>query len=357
MRASARRIKHAFKENMGTICALMFTLLLVELKVYSDDVSVKFTRSDVQPREREQLAMKYDSGALWELEPDPFFRKWSQHTCRACSMPDVSFIIVPKHKCHQNKLRVMFLINSFHQNYAKRKGIRETWGQRSLISDLNMDYVFIFGVNKNTRDNLLIQQEDEMFNDVVQADFVEQYTHLNIKTLTGLKWATRYCQQAQLIIKTDDDMFMNVYGLQSAVQAGKFSQENMIQGNCMSSGYPHRCPMSKWYAPFRFYPYRFYGHFCLGSAFIMTQESARKLYKATRKVPYFHVEDVYISALGGAAAGLSRRQYPGIQMREVPMATCAKNSTHIASLLSEPSSFYKLWQQMNMDSCVEQDAV
>ena len=47
------------------------------------------------------------------------------------------------------------------------------------------------------------------FNALISA-FQDTYHNLTLKTIMGLKWMSIFCPQAQYVLKTDDDIYVNV---------------------------------------------------------------------------------------------------------------------------------------------------
>ena len=47
--------------------------------------------------------------------------------------------------------------------------------------------------------------------DLVQGSFTDSYRNLTYKNVMGLLWVTQFCSHAQYIVKTDDDMFLDMF--------------------------------------------------------------------------------------------------------------------------------------------------
>ena len=45
----------------------------------------------------------------------------------------------------------------------------------------------------------------------MREDFLDTYQNLTLKTLAGVKWAGQFCGQAEFVMKTDDDMYVDLY--------------------------------------------------------------------------------------------------------------------------------------------------
>ncbi|ELT91594.1 hypothetical protein CAPTEDRAFT_178411 [Capitella teleta] len=340
---NSRRFLHRMKRvSLSFVIQSLICILAVELYV-------SYTSFRIEKVKRSEFY--YETPDIPVGGVDPFFRKWADYKCMNCYLKNAPFLIDAPSKCAFGaRTKLLFLINSHHANVKKRKAIRDTW--TTLLKGLHMKYLFVFGVSSNAKENEQIQNEADLYNDVIQADFVEQYTNLNLKTVTALKWTATFCNTTEFVFKTDDDMFINPIVINKLLNRREFNSESTIYGNCMGSGYPHRSVFSKWYAPYRYYPHRYYGPFCLGSAFIMSFQSALQLHNASASTPYFNVEDVYISGLCGANNGLKVKQHAGIYMHKKQLPNCPIESTYIGSLLSDIPSFYELWGQLARNECV-----
>ena len=61
--------------------------------------------------------------------------------------------------------------------------------------------------------------------------FQDIYYNLTLKTVMGLKWSSIYCSQVKYVMKTDDDIFVNVPLLhQVAVKESQAPFTNQISG-------------------------------------------------------------------------------------------------------------------------------
>ena len=59
----------------------------------------------------------------------------------------------------------------------------------------------------------LLKWESEHFEDIIQGDFRDTYRNLTYKNLMGKLWVTKFCTQAEFVIKTDDDVFIDLYSV------------------------------------------------------------------------------------------------------------------------------------------------
>lgn len=191
-----------------------------------------------------------------------------------------------------------------------RQLIRGTWASIKHYKGFNITTVFLLGKSQDPLEQPRIVEESRVHGDIIQEDFIDTYKNLTLKSIMGLKWAAIFCSQADLILKTDDDVFVNVYNILD------FHTKNYFR---LKSGYGIYCPLAKFENKFRLperrsrlsrvtyyrkwtvthdeYPAKFFPPHCDGMGYLMTPQSALKLYSISEKTHYFSVEDVYITGV------------------------------------------------------------
>lgn len=55
-----------------------------------------------------------------------------------------------------------------------------------------------------------MEREKHIYDDLIIANFADSYDNLTLKTMATLEWIETFCNQSQFVLKTDDDMFINV---------------------------------------------------------------------------------------------------------------------------------------------------
>ena len=55
-----------------------------------------------------------------------------------------------------------------------------------------------------------IDYENEIYNDIVQEDYIDSYRNMTYKAISAARWITKHCTQAKLIIKADDDALLDL---------------------------------------------------------------------------------------------------------------------------------------------------
>ena len=60
-----------------------------------------------------------------------------------------------------------------------------------------------------------IRSESGDFRDVIQADFLDTYKNLTFKAMSWMLWVDLYCPEVSTLVKTDDDMILDVFKLKN----------------------------------------------------------------------------------------------------------------------------------------------
>ena len=58
------------------------------------------------------------------------------------------------------------------------------------------------GKKQDNRESFIFLKDNTIFQDT--------YHNLTLKTIMGLKWTSIFCSQARFVLKTDDDIYVNV---------------------------------------------------------------------------------------------------------------------------------------------------
>ncbi|XP_037773884.1 beta-1,3-galactosyltransferase 5-like, partial [Penaeus monodon] len=96
-------------------------------------------------------------------------------------------------------------------------------GGSSLLDASDAKLVFLLGNPRDSRIQTQVVEESRTYGDILQEDFVDSYMNLTIKSVMGLKWSSTHCPQARFLMKTDDDMFINISSLLTYLQEASAS--------------------------------------------------------------------------------------------------------------------------------------
>jgi len=218
-------------------------------------------------------------------------------------------------------VKLLIYVHTSTFNFARRMAIRETWAKRSMFRDTRL--VFMMGITPETRTNTRLKLEFNYYNDIVQEDFYDSYKNLTykgifnllkknklIKTLfnyffllgiMALKWISNYCNNAQYIFKTDDDIIINTFKMLRHVNS--LGDPSNHPKNIFCKYYPNnaitvqRNPYNKWYLTPKEYKFAYFGAYCSGSAFLLTKGMASLMFNISQYIEFFWVDDYYLTGL------------------------------------------------------------
>ncbi|XP_062576742.1 beta-1,3-galactosyltransferase 1-like [Saccostrea cucullata] len=197
-------------------------------------------------------------------------------------------------------------------------------------------------MSQNNSLQLELEKESAIHKDIVQENFIDSYFNLTYKAVMAMKWVSTYCNEAQYMMKTDDDMYVNTDSLKIALDQYEDLLYESIGGYCWTRATPLRQRSSKWYASYRMYPQKIYPGFCSGTGYVTSVHMARKLFEISPHVPFFHLEDVYMG-LCVYALGLTVTSIKGFNLDRVPLGCDYKSKAVITSHQLEPDLLISIW--------------
>ena len=191
--------------------------------------------------------------------------------------------------------KLLFLVLSSPENADNRKFIRRTWGKSVTYSKFNVQTVFLCGKSLNPEHNNQLAQESQIYHDIIQDDFDDTYFNLTYKTLMGLRWSGKYCAVAPYVMKTDDDMILNVDLIFLTAQIMSGDADGVLMGFRY-----RRAPVKRngrWAVTEEQYPFGIYPDYTAGVGYLMSRDVAATLTFAAEYVPLFPMEDVYVTGI------------------------------------------------------------
>ncbi|CAH1400930.1 unnamed protein product [Nezara viridula] len=195
--------------------------------------------------------------------------------------------------CERNITHVQ-IVTSYSGNVEARSAIRRAYPSSDL-NRLGISRVFLLATLPpfhEVSQNALVD-ENKKYSDLVQGNFVESYRNLTYKHLMGLKWATKYCKNVKFVIKTDDDILVDLYSLLDIIENKKFQ----LMGYVLKDMRPIRVKANKWYVTRNEYPDENYPSFLSGWMYVVTLEAVKKLLSHARDFNYFWIDDLFVTGM------------------------------------------------------------
>jgi len=222
-----------------------------------------------------------------------------------------NYIINSPNVCHNQDVYIIAYIHTAPDHYKRRVVIRQTWGDASYY-DVGIRVVFVMGLtsgaDKDDRDvQRALEFEATQYNDIVQEDFLDTYRNLTYKGVAALRWISRYCSHARYVLKTDDDIFVNTFNLLRHLRRLDRTSGTAAPGApavgprgllyCLVWYTMLVMREGKWKVSKEEWPEDHYPTYCSGSAFLMTTDVAIAMHRISYDVPFFWVDDFYITGL------------------------------------------------------------
>lgn len=162
---------------------------------------------------------------------------------RLIDLQDFKFEILNT-PCNESTPFVLILIHTSPKNYAKRKTIRETWGQ---IRE-NLKVLFMVGKVGDEKVMEDLQEENRVHKDFAQGNFNDSYRNMTYKHVMVFKYAIYHCPQAKYILKTDDDIFLNTPTMMDFItqDLSPYGAHNLLLCTPYSNARVLRSYRSKW---------------------------------------------------------------------------------------------------------------
>lgn len=248
------------------------------------------------------------------------------------------YLINNKKVCSGVKnLLFMVLVHTSTLNFQRRNNIRETWAQPNLFQNHSMRIVFLLGKPQKDSTQALIEHENVLHGDIVQGKFIDSYHNLTHKGVLGLRWVTENCRHAKIIVKVDDDVFLNIFKLMDNMltEYSNISRQIMCAVRNKGTSKIQR-ETGKWKVNEK----EFYNmtHFpvtyCNGFFVVMTGDVIPELYAAAKVTPFFWIDDVYIfGQLPYKAGNITHKGLQHLNLNEKEAIKCFEATDKPCSML------------------------
>ncbi|XP_045163380.1 beta-1,3-galactosyltransferase 1-like [Mercenaria mercenaria] len=217
-------------------------------------------------------------------------------------------------------LTVLVVVNTAADHFERRQTIRETWTNSTYYSHLaTVRVLFLLGRTENRIVQSGIQMEFEEHKDILQGDFIDSYFNLTHKGVMGLKWVTERCRNAEMVLKVDDDILVNMF-----LYLYKLRHDKTLEAVNVYCDYESeeviRDKTNKWNAgEDHFKGIKWYLKFCKGKFVSMTNDIMPSLYLSASKTPFFHLDDVLLF-------GYAMHKIPGLRYQALAEEEMQENS-------------------------------
>ncbi|KAK9890401.1 hypothetical protein WA026_010492 [Henosepilachna vigintioctopunctata] len=240
-------------------------------------------------------------------------------------------------------LKLLIAITSAPSHESARTAIRETWGHYAIRKDVAI--AFMLGSTSNKTIKSGIEKEQYLFGDIIQGKFIDTYDNLTLKTISMLEWVDNFCSKASFVLKTDDDMFINISKLLDFI-AKHSNETKAIYGRLAKKWKPIRNKKSKYYISPQQYKPAIFPDFTTGPAYLLPAKLAKELYVAALNHTYFKLEDVFITGIVANNLKIRRVLASEFLNKRVKLTLCNVQkaiSIHMIKGIEQ----YDLWKKLH----------
>ena len=244
----------------------------------------------------------------------------------------VTKVVMEPNRCGEEDIVV--IIHSHARNSQMRASQRNAMRQSGLV---NIKPVFV--VFRTDKDGELVKEMGEE-GDLLLGDMEESYHHLVHKHLMGLRWAAENCQD-NLVIKMDDDIFVNFRAILEAVQ---ISATDTASGTWMAGLLQLRLPVqrseaSKWAVTWGEWPGAWWPDFLSGWCYIISSPGVRRLLSVLESdTRLLWIDDVMVTGILADKAGVERVSLnSAFTVYREEMKCCAENIKQRCRFLVGPT--------------------
>ena len=147
----------------------------------------------------------------WPPQKLKNFGKRFLHPNKNTSLLLPSFVSKPIEK----KLSLICIVKSRVDGFEQRRAVRNTW--MTFTKELPMTVIFIVGkpnFGRNESKSILsrLQNESQVYGDILLEEFLDTYQNLTVKVMFALKFAHSYLTPgtSKWVVMADDDTYLNL---------------------------------------------------------------------------------------------------------------------------------------------------
>ncbi|XP_023334739.1 LARGE xylosyl- and glucuronyltransferase 2 [Eurytemora carolleeae] len=179
---------------------------------------------------------------------------------------------------------------------------RETWGNPN-IPGVNTRLVFLLGMVSDVAKQNSVKKEAMQYKDIVQGDFLDTYRNLSYKNVFGKLWVSNFCEQADFVVKTDDDMFVDLYATYFFTRQYLVSPEYNDNSFLLCPMWPPtrilRDKKRKWYVSYDEISKKeggdLYPPYCSGYFYILNPGTSARLVVAAQTTKFLWIDDAWVT--------------------------------------------------------------
>ncbi|XP_075411570.1 beta-1,3-galactosyltransferase 4 [Tenrec ecaudatus] len=273
---------------------------------------------------------------------------------------------------------LLILVCTAPDNLHQRNVIRASWGRLREARGRRVRTLFLLGERVLGGPGPGLAEEAAAHGDVLQAAFHDSYRNLTLKTLSGLNWASTHCPMARYVLKTDDDVYVNVPELvselvqrggpweqgerspepPSSATVGDNEQEQggqdlgsepvplLYLGRVHWRVYPSRLPGSRHQVSEEQWPEAWgpFPPYASGTGYVLSASAVQLILKVASRAPLLPLEDVFVG-VSASWGGLTPTHCVKVAgATHYPLDRCCYGKFLLTSHKLDPWKMQEVWK-------------
>ena len=192
------------------------------------------------------------------------------------------------------KIRLLIIIPSGPNGIVERNAIRYTWLRNCNSSGVIVTAKFVVGSYNLNRESLQsLTNEQKKYRDLlIFNDLQDSYWNLTVKVKLALTWAYEIVKNFDFILKVDDDSFVRVDKLITALREMN-CEKRLYWGYFMGRAPPE--PIGKW-AETQWHMCRHYLPYAMGGGYVLSKHVVKMLLRLSDRLKHYNNEDVTVGS-------------------------------------------------------------
>lgn len=229
---------------------------------------------------------------------------------------------------------VFLAIISGAGNFEKRNLTRHLWPKHlKAEQDKGLmgvaGFAFILGKPDKNETQKQIEEESQMYGDIIQIEMVDTYRNLSLKVAALFNWLhIQNCSKVDFLFKVDDDVYVNVRNLVQFIQSQPRHDTNLkIFGNSAGNLWPARGILGtiyekmflpafrpqflfkksggKWGLTYEEWPWGDFPRYFFGPGVLFPGNTIVPMLASFQTTPMLHIDDLYYSGICVERAGIN----------------------------------------------------
>lgn len=230
-----------------------------------------------------------------------------------------------------------------------REAIRRTWASNLSNQRERSSIVFVLGRPQKENKDLArrVTKEAEKYGDIILLDIDDKYSSLTLKTMAMLYWVQRHCSNTKYILKSDDDVFINVPNLLKELKVIDASGTlRFMLGNVIDGAHPSMDRKDKWYMPVGQFKGKSYPTYLSGSAYVLPYSLLEPIILESQLVDPFWLEDIYVTGMLAANTKTALVHNSKFEFKKRKLGPCRFKHLISAHEMT-PEDLIYIWREMH----------